>query len=175
MCPFAVRVPHGLSLADFLGSMITHTIRFLRGGLRTLKFSSDGGFACHPQHLHSSTGTSVAPRWFHCSVSTSPHAARVSVCGTGAAWVKLSGFSREYDYPHYQIPPRRTPYSQVQLGWWICLPSSTPTLFNGDFRRPAVVSLLRLHIAPCGSDGILTVSAIAIAVRLRLRTRLTPG
>ena len=75
VCPFAVRVPHGLSLADFLGSMITHTIRFLRGGLRTLKFSSDGGFACHPQRLHSSTGTSVAPRWFHCSVSTSPHAA----------------------------------------------------------------------------------------------------
>ena len=58
-----------------LGSMITHTIRFLRGGLRTVKFSSDGGFACHPQRLHSSTGTSVAPRWFHCSVSTSPHAA----------------------------------------------------------------------------------------------------
>ena len=54
---------------------ITHTIRFLRRGLRTVKFSSDGGFACHPQHLHSSTGTSVAPRWFHCSVSTSPHAA----------------------------------------------------------------------------------------------------
>ena len=49
--------------------------RFLRGGLRTVRFSSDGGFACHPQHLHSSTGTSVAPRWFHCSVSTSPHAA----------------------------------------------------------------------------------------------------
>ena len=32
-------------------------------------------------------------------------------------------------------------------------------------RRPAVVSLLRLHVAPCGSDGILTVSAIALAVR----------
>ena len=75
VCRFAVRVPHGLSLADFLGSMITHTVRFLRRGLRTVKFSSDGGFACHPQHLHSSTGTSVAPRWFHCSVSTSPHAA----------------------------------------------------------------------------------------------------
>ena len=100
---------------------------------------------------------------------------RVSVCGTGAAWVKLSGFSREYDYPHYWILPKKTPYYQVQLGRWICLPSSTPTLFNGDFRRPAVVSLLRLHVAPCGSDGILTVSAIAIAVRLRLRTRLTPG
>ena len=86
----------------------------------------------------------------------------MSVCGTGAAWVKLSGFSREYDYPHYQIPPRRTPYYQVQLKGWICLPLSTPTLFNGDFRRPAVVSLLRLHVAPCDSDGILTVSAIAI-------------
>ena len=94
----------------------------------------------------------------------------MSVCGTGAAWVKLSGFSREYDYPHYWILPKKTPYYQVQLGRWICLPSSTPTLFNGDFRRPAVVSLLRLHVAPCGSDGILTVSAIAIAVRLRLRT-----
>ena len=100
---------------------------------------------------------------------------RVSVCGTGAAWVKLSGFSREYGYPRYWIPPGRNPYCQVQLSRWICLPRSTPTPFNGDFRRPAVVSLLRLHVAPCGSDGILTVSAIAIAVRLRLRTRLTPG
>ena len=99
----------------------------------------------------------------------------MSVCGTGAAWVKLSGFSREYDYPHYWILPKKTPYCQVQLGRWICLPSSTPTLFNGDFRRPAVVSLLRLHVAPCGSDGILTVSAIAIDVRLRRRTRLTTG
>ena len=26
VCPFAVRVPHGLSLADFLGSLVTHTI-----------------------------------------------------------------------------------------------------------------------------------------------------
>ena len=99
----------------------------------------------------------------------------MSVCGTGAAWVKLSGFCREYDYPHYWILAKKTPYYQVQLGWWIFLPSSKPTLFNGDFRRPAVVSLLRPHVAPCGSDGILTVSAIAIAVRLRLRTRLPPG
>ena len=30
-------------------------------------------------------------------------------------------------------------------------------------------------IASCSSHGILTVSAIALAVRLRLRTRLTPG
>ena len=100
---------------------------------------------------------------------------RVSVCGTGAAWVKLSGFSREYGYPRCRTPPGRNPYCQVRLNGWICLPISLPTPFNGDFRRPAVVSLLRLHVAPCGSDGILTVSAIALAVRLRLRTRLTPG
>ena len=78
-------------------------------------------------------------------------------------------------WPIDSIIWRRNPYCQVQLSRWICLPRSTPTPFNGDFRRPAVVSLLRLHVAPCGSDGILTVSAIAIAVRLRLRTRLTPG
>ena len=100
VCPFAVRVPHGLSLADFLGSMFTHTISFPRRGCRTVKFGSQGGFACPNLHLHSLTEYSVTPRWFHCSVST---------------------------------------------------------------------------IAPCGSNGILTVSAIALAIRLRLRTRLTPG
>ena len=100
VCPFAVRVPYGLSLADFLGSMITHAIRFLRGGPRTIRFGSRGGFACPDQRLHPSTEYSVTPRWFHCSVST---------------------------------------------------------------------------IAPYGSNGMLTVSAIALAVRLRLRTRLTPG
>ena len=62
-----------------------------------------------------------------------------------------------------------------QLGGWICLPPSTPRTFNGDVRRPAAVSLLRHHIAPEGSHGILTVSAIGLAARLSLRTRLTPG
>ena len=100
VCPFAVRVPHGLSLADFLGSLITHAIALFRGRAHTL---------------------------------------------------------------------------EVQLKGWICLPRSTPTSFNGEFRVSAAVSLLRLHIAPEGSNGILTVSAIAIASRLRLRTRLTPG
>ena len=32
---------------------------------------------------------------------------RVSVCGTGIQWVKLSGFSREYAYLHYCIVRRR--------------------------------------------------------------------
>ena len=87
----------------------------------------------------------------------------------------LSGFSREYAYRRCWIPPEGTPYCQVRLERRICLPLSAPTPFNGDFRRPAAVSLLRLHVAPMRSDGILTVSAIAIALRLRLRTRLTPG
>ncbi len=100
VCPFAVRVPCGLSLADFLGSMVTHAVSVPRRELRTVRFGSQGGFACPALHLHPLTGTSVAPRWFHSSVST---------------------------------------------------------------------------IAPHGSDGILTVSAIAFALRLRLRTRLTPG
>ena len=38
---------------------------------------------------------------------------RVSVCGTGSIMVKLSGFSREYDYLHCQMSPRGLPYSQV--------------------------------------------------------------
>ena len=100
VCPFAVRVPHGLSLAVFLGSLITCTIGCPRRDLRTFRF---------------------------------------------------------------------------QLRTRICLCPSTPTPFNGEFRIPAAVPLLRHHIAPDGSHGILTVSAIGIALRLILRTRLTPG
>jgi len=37
----------------------------------------------------------------------------VSVCGTGSKKVKLSGFSREYGYLHYQLPPKRVPYFRV--------------------------------------------------------------
>ena len=39
--------------------------------------------------------------------------------------------------------------------------------------KPAAVSLLRPHVTLKGSNGILTVSAIGLAVRLNLRTRLT--
>ena len=62
-----------------------------------------------------------------------------------------------------------------QLRGWICLPSSAPTIFNGLFRQPAEVSLLRLHIAPKDSNGILTVSAIGLSIRMSLRSRLTRG
>ena len=100
LCRFAVRVPQGLSLAVFLGSMVTCAIGCFRGSFRTIG---------------------------------------------------------------------------VQLRVWICLHPSTPTPVNRLFRQPAAVSLLRHRVAPCGSHGILTVSAIGLAVRLSLRTRLTPG
>ena len=59
----------------------------------------------------------------------------------------LSGFSREYGYPHCQVVPKKNLYFKGRLKQRICLPSSTPTLVNGPFRRSAEVSLLRLHIA----------------------------
>ena len=100
LCRFAVRVPQGLSLADFLGSQVTGAVGNPRGGFRTFG---------------------------------------------------------------------------IQLGERTSLHASAPTPFNGEFRIPAAVSLLRPRVAPGGSNGILTVSAIGIAVRLSLRTRLTPG
>ena len=67
----------------------------------------------------------------------------------------------------------RSAYCQVRLSRRICLPRSTPTLFNARYRQCAEVSLLRLHVAPCASTGILTCSSIGLAVRLSLRSRLT--
>ena len=63
----------------------------------------------------------------------------------------------------------------VQLGVRTYLHASQPTPVNGVFRHSAAVSLLRHRVALDGSHGMLTVSAIGIAVRLSLRTRLTPG
>ena len=65
------------------------------------------------------------------------------------------------------------PYYQVRIGMWICLHSSTSTPFNELFRQFAALSLLRPHITLKGSNGILTISAIGIAFRRSLRTRLT--
>ena len=100
LCRSAVRVPTGLSLAVFLGSMITCAVADPRRGQRTV--------------VH-------------------------------------------------------------QLGRRTCLSSSQPKHFNGDVRRPAAVPLLRHRVAPEGSHGMLTVSAIGVAARRSLRTRLTPG
>ena len=98
---------------------------------------------------------------------------RVSVCGTGTERIKFSGFSREYAYVRYWIVPKDAPYSQVRLSLRICLQQSTSTPFNRLFRQPAALSRLRPHVTPFGSTGILTGSAIGLAVRLSLRTRLT--
>ena len=98
---------------------------------------------------------------------------RVSVYGTGTFKVKFSGFSRQFAYMHYWIVPKDSPYYQVRIFRWICLPESTSTPFNQLFRQLAALSLLRLHVTLKGSNGILTVSAIGIAIRLSLRTRLT--
>ena len=47
-----------------------------------------------------------------------------------------------------------------------------PTPFNRLFRQPAALSLLRHRVCTHGSNGMLTVSAIGIALRLSLRSRL---
>ena len=98
---------------------------------------------------------------------------RVSVCGTGASGMKLSGFSWESGYARCCRSPGGLAYYPVRLGTWICLRPSTSTPFNGLFRQPAALSLLRPRVAPQGSTGILTGSAIGLTLRLSLRTRLT--
>ena len=98
---------------------------------------------------------------------------RVSVYGTGSFTINGSGFSRQSDYVHYCVTPRGSAYCQVRFKVRTLLYLSISTPFNRLFRQPAVVSLLRLHIAIGGSNGIFTVSAIGLAVRLNLRSRLT--
>ena len=71
------------------------------------------------------------------------------------------------------MPQRAQRTIALRLGRWICLPSSTPLRFNPLFRQEAAVSLLRRRVTHQDSNGILTVSSIAIAIRLMLRTRLT--
>ena len=90
--------------------------------------------------------------------------------------VKLSGFSRESDYLRYQVPPKGTPYFQVSARS-VDLPALliAYTLQRGHPSPRGSVTAPSPQIAQYGSHGILTVSAIALAVRLMLRTRLTPG
>ena len=98
---------------------------------------------------------------------------RVSVYGTGATSFLFSGFSWEYDYVRYWLVPKDAPYFQVRLLPWICLRQSASTPFNRLFRQTAALSLLRRHVTRCGSNGILNVSSIGLALRLSLRPRLT--
>ena len=97
---------------------------------------------------------------------------RVSVSSTGVHRLSLRGFSREPDYHRCPIARGRSVLSASPF------PADLPagniaTAFNGPFRRPAGVSLLRLPIAAVPSNGILTVSSIGFGSRLILRPRLT--
>ena len=84
----------------------------------------------------------------------------------------FSGFSWESDYHRYPVVRGRPVLSSSTIS--ADLPTGTiSTLFNLLFRLQADVSLLRLRVTPTFSNGILTVSAIGCAVRLRLRARLT--
>ena len=100
----------------------------------------------------------------------------MSVYGTGAARVgRLAVFLGSMLTSAIAAPRRGRRTLGVQLGNRICLASSTPTPFNALFRQRAGVPLLRHRVAPCGSHGMLTVSAIGLAFRLILRARLTQG
>ena len=98
---------------------------------------------------------------------------RVSVCGTGALEICLADFLGSLVTRAVAAPRGGLAYSQVRLGAWVCLRTSASTPFNGLFRQPAALSLLRPRVAPQGSTGILTGSAIGLTLRLSLRTRLT--
>ena len=97
---------------------------------------------------------------------------RVSVSSTGTMTINDSGFSWEPVYLHI-ASCRHSAYYQVRLLGGICLPQSASTPFNLLFRQKAGVSLLRHHFSRHGSNGILTVSSICLAVRLTIRARLT--
>ena len=64
-------------------------------------------------------------------------------------------------------------YCQVRHGLRHLTRFRPPTLFNGRFRRPAGVSLLRLPVAAESSAGMLTGSSIGSSLRMPLRSRLT--
>ena len=69
--------------------------------------------------------------------------------------------------------PEGSLYFQVRHGLRHLTRFRLPTLFNGRFRRPAGVSLLRLPVAAESSAGMLTGSSIGSSLRMPLRSRLT--
>ena len=93
--------------------------------------------------------------------------------GTGAARMFLAVFLGSVLGPAVASPRggRRTIGSR--LGARACQDASTPTAFNRLFRQPAGLALLLPRVDPRGSSGILTGSAIGLAFRLILRSRLT--
>ena len=108
----------------------------------------------------------------HSSASVFSTRPRVSVSSTGVLSLVLRGFSREPVYHRYPIVRGLSVLSASPFSAGLPTLNLT-TAFNGRFRRPAGVSLLRLPIAAETSNGILTVSSIGFGSRLILRSRLT--
>ena len=97
----------------------------------------------------------------------------VSVYGTGAPRLVLSGFSREHVPPPLSARPGARGTVGARHTARICLGRVYLPPFNAPFRRRAGASLLRLRVAARASNGMLTVSSIGLAARLSLRARLT--
>ena len=97
----------------------------------------------------------------------------VSVYGTGVRDLELRGFSREPAYRRCHFTRRLRVLSRFgSARGFACAPQHLHR-FNGLFRQPAGVSLLRHPFAVTAGSGMLTASSIAVASRLRLRSRLT--
>ena len=88
----------------------------------------------------------------------------------------LSGFSRQHDYLLCQVSPKRVLYCQLSAQE-VDLPASLDaySLQRAFPSARGSVTTASPQFAIHGSHGILTVSAIGLAARLSLRTRLTPG
>ena len=84
----------------------------------------------------------------------------------------FSGFSWEPVYRHYHFARRLCVLSGSASDAYFTT-SDLPTPFNGLFRQPAAVSLLRPRFTHTPSNGMFTVSAIRSASRLPVRSRLT--
>ena len=84
----------------------------------------------------------------------------------------FSGFSWELDYRLYHFARRLCVLSGSASDAYFTT-SDLPTPFNGLFRQPAAVSLLRPRFTHTPSNGMFSVSAIRSASRLPVRSRLT--
>ena len=93
--------------------------------------------------------------------------------GTGAARMSLAVFLGSLVRRAVDSPQGACRTFGSRLGPRASLRPSTPTPLNRLFRQPAALPLLRPRIGPRGSSGILTGSAICIAFRLIIRSRLT--
>ena len=81
--------------------------------------------------------------------------------GCACGWM-LSGFSREYGYRRCPLARRLAVLSGSAHR--ADLPARRlPTPFNGLFRQPAAVSLLRPRVARMCSNGMFTVSSVRVA------------